>query len=196
MCNSTKNAVQELIISNSEVMQRLDNSETRLNMLESKIKRVESNTRERVQDIQEWFEDIRERSVPEVSSEIISTLQEVINDSAPGVAVESIRGEMRNMRQTMITAQQMTDGLHGLVLDLSDKIDETSVNRSQPGDASFSRLVEKTEIDSREHEIVRKGIERLEKQLVQSTKSEIVEEPLDIPLLLLLDISRRHCIGR
>ena len=67
MCNSTKNAVQELIISNSEVMQRLDNSETRLNMLESKIKRVESNTRERVQDIQEWFEDIRERSVPEVS---------------------------------------------------------------------------------------------------------------------------------
>ena len=43
---------------------------------------------------------------------------------------------------------------------------------------------------------MRKGIERLEKQLVQSTKSEIVEEPLDIPLLLLLDISRRHCIGR
>ena len=113
-----------------------------------------------IQNIQEWFEDIRERSVPKVPAEIISSLQEVINDSAPGVAVESILGEMRDLRRTIISGQQVTDGLHNLVINLSDKIAEASVIQSHPGEVFFSRLVEKTEIDSREREIVRKGIER------------------------------------
>ena len=72
---------------------------------------MQSNTKEKVQNIQEWFEDIRERSVPEVPTEIVSSLQEVINDSAPGIAVESIRGEMRDLRRTIISGQQITDGL-------------------------------------------------------------------------------------
>ena len=72
---------------------------------------MQSNTKEKVQNIQEWFEDIRERSVPEVSTEIVSSLQEVINDSAPGIEVESIRGEMRDLRRTIISGQQITDGL-------------------------------------------------------------------------------------
>ena len=127
MWNSTKNAIQELIISNSEVIQRLDNSETRLDIVESEIKRVESNTKEKVQNIQEWFKDIRVRSVPEVLAEIISTLQEVINDSAPGAAVESICGEVRNIRQTVISAQQVTKSLDSLVNKLNDRIDKTSV---------------------------------------------------------------------
>ena len=90
---------------------------------------------------------------------------------------------MRDLRRTIISGQQVTDGLHNLVINLSDKIAEASVIQSHPRDASFSRLVEETEIDSRECEIVRKGIERLEKQLLKFTKSEIVEEPLDIPLI-------------
>ena len=72
---------------------------------------MQSNTKEKVQNIQEWFEDIRERSVPEVPTEIVSSLQEVINDSAPGIEVESIRGEMRDLRRTIISGQQITDGL-------------------------------------------------------------------------------------
>ena len=44
-------------------------------------------------------------------------------------------------------------------------------------------MVERDETDSREREIVRKGIERLEIQLMHFTKSEIVEEPLHIPLI-------------
>ena len=51
------------------------------------------------------------------------------------------------------------------------------------GDSSFTKNVERSETDSREREIVRKGIERFEKQLVQIIKNKIIEEPLDIPLV-------------
>lgn len=53
MCNSTKHAVQELIISNSEIIQRLDTNETRLDILHSEIRKVESSTKEKVRVIQE-----------------------------------------------------------------------------------------------------------------------------------------------
>ena len=148
--------------------------------IESEIKRVESKTSEKFQNIQEWFEDI---PIPEVPVEIISSLQEVINDSAPGIAVESIRGEMRELRRTIVSGQQMTEGLQNIVIDLSDQIRETSVLQTLPGDVSLSRMIEKGETDARVCEIMRKGIERLEKQLRQFTKIKIVEEPLDIALI-------------
>ena len=72
------------------------------------------------------------------------------------------------------------DGLQNLVIDLSDRLNETSVIQPHPGDASFSRMVEKNDTDSKEREIVRKGIE---KPIRQFTKSDIIEEPLDIPLI-------------
>ena len=42
-------------------------------------------------------------------------------------------------------------------------------------------MVDEAEIIERD--IVRKGIERLEKQQLQFTKNEIMEEPMDIPLV-------------
>ena len=38
-----------------------------------------------------------ERSITEVPVELVSSLQEIINDSASGIAVESIHGEMREL---------------------------------------------------------------------------------------------------
>ena len=49
---------------------------------------------------------------------ISRTLQEVINDSAPGIAVESMRGEMRDLRRTIVSGQHMTEELQTLVIDL------------------------------------------------------------------------------
>ena len=146
-------------------------------------KRTEAVVFEKIRYIQVWVDDIREKSIPEVPAEIISSLQEVINDSAPGIAVESIRGEMRELRKTVVAGQQMTEGLQNIVIDLSDQIRETSVMQSHLGDVTVSRMVERDDSNSKEQEIVRKGIERLEKQLRQLTNSEINEEPLDIPLI-------------
>jgi len=90
---------------------------------------------------------------------------------------------MRELRRTVATGQQMTEGLQNIVIDLSDQIRETSVMQSYPGDFSVPRMAERDDINSKEREIVRKGIERLERQLRQLTNSEINEEPLDIPLI-------------
>ena len=76
MCDATKKGVQELIIGNCELSQRVDIHKSRLNNLSSVI--------------QDCYEDLREISITEVPPEIVSTLQEVILDSAPGIAVESL----------------------------------------------------------------------------------------------------------
>ena len=82
-----------------------------------------------------------------------------------------------------MSGQEITDGLQNLVIDLSEQIAEASVLQSPPGEVLYPRIVEESETDSREQEIVTKEIERLEKQLLQFTRSKIVDEPLDIPLI-------------
>ena len=176
MCNSTKQAVQDII-------QTLDGHASRIDEIESEARRFKSKTNQKIRNIQEWIKDIREKSIPEVPAEIISSLQEVINNSAPGLAVESIRGEIRDLRRTIVSGQHMTEKLQSLVIDLNDQLQETSVILPYSGDPSFSRFVERNDTDSREHKIMRKGIERFEKQLVQLTKNKIIKEPLDIPLI-------------
>ena len=76
MCDAKKKGVQELIIGNCELSQRVDIHKSRLNHLSS--------------EIQDCYEDLREIFATEVPPEIVSTLQEVILDSAPGIAVESL----------------------------------------------------------------------------------------------------------
>ena len=63
------------------------------------------------------------------------------------------------------------------------------------GSNTSIKSVEKNETDSRECEIVRKGIERFKKQLVQVIKNKIIKEPLDIPLVKkckILDVPAVH----
>ena len=43
----------------------------------------------------------------------------MINDSAPGLAVKSMRGEMRDLRRTIVSGQHMTEELQSLVIDLN-----------------------------------------------------------------------------
>ena len=81
--------------------------------------------------------------------------------------MESMRGEMRDLRQTIISGQHMTEELQTLVLDLNDQMQENSRILPYLGNSFLAKNVEKNETDSREREIVRKGIERFEKQLVQ-----------------------------
>ena len=98
----------------------------------------------------------------------------MINDSAPGLAVESIRGKMRDMRRSVVSGQHMTGELQSLVNVLNEQIQESSMilpYSDYSRDPSFPKNVERIETDSRECEILRKGMERCEKQLVQIIKN-------------------------
>ena len=59
------------------------------------IDRIDTSLTEKMEMIHEWFGDITNRSNPEIPREIINLIREVINDSTPGIAVDSIRNEVK-----------------------------------------------------------------------------------------------------
>ena len=188
VCSFTKQIVQE-------IKQTLGGHASRIDEIESEARRFKAKTNQKIRSIQVWIEDIREKSVPEVPPEIISSLQEVINDSAPRIAVESMRGEMRDLRRNIISDQHMTEELQTLVIDLNDQMQENSRILPYLGNNTLTNNVERNKTDSRECEIVRKGIKRFQKQLVQVIKNEMIEEPLDISLVKkckIVDIPALH----
>lgn len=82
---STLDAIEDL---------KSNNTEVRLDKLEIEIDRIDTAVTNKMKMVQESFDDMKERSVTEVPKEIVSSIQEVINDSAPGFAMESIREEI------------------------------------------------------------------------------------------------------
>ncbi len=157
--------------------------ENRLDRLDSEVERVEMMVNDKMSMVQEWFADLTDRPISEVPREIVNSIQEIINDSAPGLAIDSMREEVRELRQTVTSSKHATEGLHNIVVDLSEQIANNSVLISP--DSGFisprdSRVVEN---NSRECGIVRKGIERLEKQIRQLTQDIMDTEPVDISLI-------------
>ena len=59
---------------------------------------------------------------PEIPREIVNSIQEVINDSSPGIAVDRMRDEIRELRDSIVTSRHATEGLRGLVVNLSDQV--------------------------------------------------------------------------
>ena len=49
------------------------------------------------------------------------------DDSAPGIAVDSIRNEVRELRQTVVSCSHATEGFRGLVVNLSEQIINNSI---------------------------------------------------------------------
>ena len=176
-------SIEDLKSNSSEVWRRLMKDEKRLDRLETEIDRVETKFNDKMSTVQEWFVDLTARPISEVPREIINSIQEVINDSAPGIAVESIREEMRELRQTVVTGKHVTEGLWDIVVDLTEQVSSNSVLFTPEPSASPPRDIRVAESSSRECEIVRKGIERLEKQLRQLTQNILDTEPVDISLV-------------
>ena len=113
----------------------------------------------------------------------MNSLQEVINDSSPGVAVDRMRNEIRELRDSLMTSRYATEGLRGLVVNLSDQVSNTPPTQIIRDESLIFREDLNTETSRRECEIVRKGIERTEKQLKQLILNDIQTEPVDISLI-------------
>ena len=174
----------EVLKSNSDdVWSRLKTDERRMDKLDESISTVERSVKENLETVSEWFADLTARSSPEIPREIMNSIQEVINDSSPRVAVDRMRDEIRELRDSLATSRYATEGLRGLVVNLSDQVSSNPPLQSPRDETLILRDEMYLETNKRECEIVRKGIERTEKQLRQLILNDIYAESVDISLI-------------
>ena len=132
----------------------------------------------------EWFADLAARpNQSEIPREIVNSLQEIINDSSLGVAVGRMRDEIRELRDSLVTSRYATEGLRGLVVNLSDQVSNVPPAQIIRDESLILREDLNAESNRRECEIVRKGIERTEKQLRQLIRNAIQMDSVDISLI-------------
>ena len=175
--------IEALKSNSSEVWQRLRTDERRMGKLDRSISNVEDSVKENLETVSEWFADLTTRPSPEIPREIMNSLQEIINDSSPGVAVDRMRNEFRELRDSLMMSRYATEGLRGLVVNLFDQVSSNPPTQSIRDETLILRDDLNTEISRRKYEIVRKGIERTEKQLRQLILNEIQTEPVNISLI-------------
>ena len=165
--------IEALKSNSSEVWNRLKADERRMDKLDKSISTVENHVKENLETVSEWFADLTARSSPKIPREIVNSIQEIINDSSPGVAIDRMRDEIRELRDSLVTSRYATEGLRGLVVNQSDQVSSNSPTQIIRDETLTVRDMLNTEASRRECEIVRKGIECTEKQLRQLILNEI-----------------------
>ena len=175
--------VDSLKCSYTEISQRLDTDGLRLDNFDRIISRVESKVAENLETVQDWFIDLTAQPSAEIPKEIVNSLQDVINDSAPGIAVDRLRDEIQDLRESLSMSQYVTVGLRGLVVDLSEQLSNSSVPQVVLDESLGNRDHSTMEISRRECKIVKKGIQRTEKHLKQLILNNLEMEPADISLI-------------
>ena len=108
-------SVKEAVSSNNSALESLDQ---RCTYLELGLSNARRDINDRFSTVQSWIDDLRPQSDAPVPKEIVDSIQEVISDSAPGLAVESMRGEVRELRKTIVT-----EGLRNLVVGLVEQVE-------------------------------------------------------------------------
>ena len=85
----------------------------------------------------------------------------------------------------MYNERVVVDSLRFDVLEIQDRISSSMMGSGEnlSNDKNLKSLSPRTENRSREQDIVRKGIDRLEKQISQYTQIQITKDHMDIALL-------------
>ena len=94
-----------------------------------------------------------------------------------------MRDELREIRNSLSTSHYVTEGLRGLVVDLSDQVSNSSLPQLVLNENQMSRDNQDTDTGRRECEVVRKGMQRTEKHLRQLILNDIHIEPVNISLI-------------
>ena len=89
------------------------------------------------------------------------------------------------MSQALYNERVVVDSLRFDVLEIQDRISSSMMGSGEnlSNDKNLKSLSPRTENRSREQDIVRKGIDRLEKQISQYTQIQITKDHMDIALL-------------
>ena len=182
MLEEIRENTEDLKSNTNDVWERLKTDESRMIKIESKMERLESSLEDNLQRIQDCFIEISSKTPsPDIPRDIIDSLKNVINDSSPGIAVECMRAEIEEIRDSVDQSRCQTEGLKSVMADLSDQVINISLNSSVHG--SPPAMFDSSETIRREREIVKKGIERTEKQLKHIIQSDLSDGVGDIALI-------------
>ena len=150
-----------------------------------------------MEEFQTWINQVKQTNMnAEIPMEMVNSLKEVIQDSAPSVTVEIMCQQVDELYRGIQDDRQASYNLRSLVIDLQEKLDVMPSQTTgsiifspkdcspQVGDEqSWEGRSSCTNSSSREREIVWKGIERLEKQILQLMGVFISPDQVNIPLL-------------
>ena len=102
-------------------------------------------------------------------------------DAEHTVVIEGLCGKVKGLEQTIVTERNAVKGLRDIVVHLSERVDSSlsTAMTSQP--ASGPVLGDRLNL-IRERDVVRKGIERSEKLILQLISTRIPSDYVDIAL--------------
>ena len=94
--------------------------------VETSSRRVEavlSSVEEQMREFEVWISEVRQSNMhTEIPMDIVNSLNEIIQESAPSAAVEIMRQQVRELSQVIQNDQFVTNSLRGLVVDLQEKL--------------------------------------------------------------------------
>ena len=190
--NATSYACNSNTWNNSTISTRLDYLTERFNQLEKST----SNNRSDFLTISKSIDTFRDlcdtqvlslRDQLQSLSESVSTvhapaLSAEVVDSENTVVIEGLCGKVRSLEQTNVTERDTLRGLRDMLIDLSERVDSSL--STAVSSRSASGLVLRDHLNcNRERDVVRKGLERLEKLILQLISTRIPGDYIDIALI-------------
>ena len=92
-----------------------------------RVNSVLSSVEERMREFKTWIYEVRQSNMDTgIPIEIVNSLNEIIQEGAPSVAVEIMLQQVQELSQGIQNDQQATYDLRDLVVDLQDKLDSVS----------------------------------------------------------------------
>ena len=173
--------VEVLKSNTTEVWHRLKTDEQRLDRMDANLCKFKEQLEEKIEMVQNWFIHATSKPNEEIPREIVDSLLNIINDSSPGLAVESMRCDIEEIRGSVGLNHRVTKNLRSVVADLSGQI--LDISQSGLMIDPPTRNQEPSESIKHKRDIVRKGIKRIEKQLNQIMLNELSAVGSDISLI-------------
>ena len=124
-----------------------------------------------------------------IPREIVDSLNEIILDRSLASTMESVSEQVKQLEGVVRDNRKNTENVRSAIIQLKDRVDNQSFNSSEIRDqmvyslGGASQGSPRSKSTSREREVVRKGTERMQKQISQLISVFISQEQMDIALL-------------
>ena len=130
--------------------------------------------RDQLQVLIDSSKTVRLPSPPTSSVEVV--------DAEHTIVIEGLCGKVKGLEQTIVTERNAVKGLRDMVVDLSERVDSSLSTAVTSQSTSGPLLGDRLNL-IRERDVVRKGIERSEKLILQLISTRIPSDYVDIALI-------------
>ena len=143
-----------------------------------------------MEEFQDWVYHVKPTDMTsEIPQKIVNTLNDIIMNRSPAASMEYVHELVEHLEGAIQADQETTEHVRSAMMELQDKIanlfNTLEVRDYSPLDGVINSVQSspKSNSTSRERDIVKKGIERLEKQILQLIGVLISPDQVDIVLL-------------